>query len=310
MFVSAADLASAQSYPARPVRIIDVFAAGGSTDIVARIVALKLAPALNQSVVVENRPGAGGKVGTEYVTRAAPDGHTLFLGLSIPLAANAALYKLPYDTLADLAPVARVATGAYILVSHPSLPASTVSELIRLAKARPGELNYSSSGSGSGGHLVGELLKSRARINLVHVAYNGVVPALTAVMTGEAGVSLVTVASAAEQIRSRRLKALGITSPHRSRIIPDVPTVAESGLPNFDVVATYAMHGPAGIKPEIVGRLNAELRKIVADDEVRKRFAALGIEPSTSSPEELGAALRDELAKWAKVIKDAGIRVE
>jgi tripartite-type tricarboxylate transporter receptor subunit TctC len=310
VFGALAGVAGAQTYPTRTVRIVDVFAAGGSTDMVARIVAAKLTPALNQPVIVENRPGAGGKVGTEYVTKATPDGHTLFLGLSIPLAANAALYKLPYDTLADLGSVARVATGAYVLVSHPSLPARSVPELVQLAKGRPGELNYSSSGSGSGGHLVGELLKSRGGINLVHVAYNGVVPALTAVMTGEVSVSLITVASAAEQIRSGRLKALGVTSPQRSRIIPDVPTVAESGLAGFDVVATYGVYGPAGIRSDIVGRLNTELRRIVADEDVRKRFATLGIEPSSSSPEELASGLRSELSKWAKVIQVAGIRVE
>lgn len=305
-----ANVAIGQAYPARTVRIVDVFSAGGSTDTVARILAAKLGSSLNQSVIVENRPGAGGKIGTEYVTKAAPDGYTLFLGLSMALSVNAALYKLPYDTLKDIAPIAGVATGAFVMVSHPSLPATSVKELISLAKAHPGAINFSSSGNGSGGHLFGELLKSRADIKITHVPYNGVVPAVTAVMTGEVSIGLITVASGAQQIKSGRLKALGITSPRRSAIMPNVPTIAESGLPGFEIVATYAMYAPAHTPASVISRLNDALQKAVSESDVRERFAALGIEPSPSSPDEVASKLKEDLAKWGVVIRNAGIRVD
>lgn len=307
----ALEYAVAQNYPNRLVRIVDVFSPGGSTDFVGRVLASKLSPSVGQQVIVENRPGAGGRIGTESIAKSPPDGYTLLIGLSTTLAASAGLYpKLPYDVVRDLAPISRVATVAYIAVSHPSLPVKSVKELIALAKARPGQLNYASGGSGSGGHLFAELLKSRAGVDIVHVAYNGILLAITSVISGEVGMAFLTITTAVDQIKAGRLRALGITSPRRSAIVPGVPTISEAGLPGFEIVTTFGVFAPAGTPPEIVGRLNAELQKVIAQSDVRERFAALGMEASASSPEELGSLLRNERVLWIKVIKDAGIRVE
>jgi len=304
-------LAAAQAYPVRTVRIIDVFPPGGSTDVVARVLAGKIGPVLGQTFVIENRPGAGGNLGAELAAKAAADGYTLLIGLSIGLAASATLYpNLPYDALKDFAPVAGVGTSTYLLVAHPSLPVRSVKEMIALARARPGQLHYASAGTASGAHLTGELLRSRTGIDVVHVPYKGGAPSVTAVMSGETAIGYMSVASSVAQVKAGKLRALGIASPQRSAALPDVPTIAESGFPDFEVAPRVGFYVPTGTSPEIVSRLSAELRKAAAAQDVRERFLSVGVEGTSSTAEELGAMLKAEFAKWAKVIKNAGIRAE
>lgn len=303
--------AGAQTYPARTVRIIDVFPPGGSTDVVARVIAAKLSPAFGQSFVIENRPGAAGNLGAEVTAKSAPDGYTLMVGLSIGLAASATLYpNLAYDALRDLAPVARVGTSTYLLVAHPSLPVRSVKELVVLAKSRPGQLHYASAGTASGAHLSGELLKSRSGINLVHVPYKGGAPSVTAVMSGETETGFMSVASSVTQVRAGKLRALAIASARRSSALPDVPTVAESGFPGFDVSPSVGFYAPTGTPADLVTRLSAEMQKAVALADVRERFLSVGVEAAPGPGTELGALLKEEIVKWAKVIKDAGIRAD
>jgi tripartite-type tricarboxylate transporter receptor subunit TctC len=301
--------AAAQNYPSRTVRIVDVFPPGGGTDVVGLVLAAKLSPVFGQSFVVENRPGAAGTIGADSVAKSPPDGYTLFIVTSISLGANTMYAKLPYDTLKDFAPIAKVGSAAYVLVAHPSLPVKSVKELIALAKTRPGQLNYGSAGTGSSTHLAGELLKSRAGIDIVHVPYKGSAPVVIAIVSGETEFGFAAVTSALGQINSGKLRALGVSSLQRNPAMPGVPTVAET-LPGFEAVGHLGIYAPARIPADIVARLNAELQKAVAQSDVRERFAAAGVEPGTSSPDELAAILKNEIAKWSKVIKDAGIRAD
>lgn len=306
---STPQFSAAQSYPTRTVRIIDVFPPGGGTDVVGRVLATKLSQVFGQSFVVENRPGAAGTIGTDSVAKSPPDGYTLFIVTSISLGANTMYPKLPYDILRDFAPIAKVGSAAYVLVAHPSLPVRSVKELIALSNSRRGQLNYASAGTGSSTHLAGELLKSRAGIDIVHVPYKGSAPVVIAIVSGETEFGFAAVTSALAQINSGKLNALGVSSLQRNPVIPSVPTVAET-LPGFEAVGHLGLYAPAHIPADIVARLNAELQKAVAQSEVRERFAAAGVEPATSSPDELGFILKSEIAKWAKVIKDAGIRAD
>ena len=303
--------AAAQTYPNRTIRIIDAFPAGGAADFQARTLAPKLSAALSQPVVVENRPGAGGNVGAEVAAKSPPDGYTLFIGLTSAIAPSVTLYpRLPYDPTKDLMPVSRVGEGVYVFVCHPSLPVKSVKELIALAKSQPGRLNYASSGNGSGPHLAGELFKARTGVVLVHVPYKGGPPSVTGVISGEAEIGFMSVASALAQIKAGKLRALGVTTPKRIAAMSDVPTIAESGVPGYLVVPTFGIYAPAGTSRDIVSLLNAELKKTVEMQDVRERFATQGVEALASSPEELGKVLAAEIALWAKVIKDAGIRVD
>ncbi len=306
---STPQFAAAQSYPTRTVRIIDVFPPGGGTDVVGRVLATKLSQVFGQSFVVENRPGAAGIIGTDSVAKSPPDGYTLFIVTSISLGANTMYSRLPYDILRDFAPIAKVGSAAYVLVAHPSLPVRSVKELIALSNSRRGQLNYASAGTGSSTHLAGELLKSRAGIDIVHVPYKGSAPVVIAIVSGETEFGFAAVTSALAQINSGKLNALGVSSLQRNPVIPSVPTVAET-LPGFEAVGHLGFYAPAHIPVDIVARLNAELQKAVALSEVRERFAAAGVEPATSSPDELGFLLKSEIAKWAKVIKDAGIHAD
>lgn len=309
--VCCAGIAPAQPYPNRPIRIIDAYPAGGAADFLARTVAPKLSANLGQSVVVENRPGAGGNLGADVAAKSPADGYTLFMGLTSALAPSVTLYpKLPYDMVKDFAPVSRVGTGVYAFVCHPSLPVKSVKELIALARARPGQLNYGSSGNGSGPHLAGELFKNKTGVKLVHVPYKGGPPSVTAVISGETELGFMSVASALSQIKAGRMRALGVTSPQRIAALPDVPTVAEAGVPGYEVVPTFGIYTPTATPKEIVALLNAELRKIVALPDVRERFATQGIVASGSTPAELAKVLAAEIELWAKVIKDANIRVD
>src|SRR5688572_21949402 len=264
---------------------------------------------MGQPFVVENRPGAAGTIGLDSVAKAPPDGYTLLIVTSISVGANTMYSKLPYDPLRDFAPIARVGTAAYVLVSHPSLPVKSVKELIALAKARPGQLNYASAGTGSSTHLAGELLKSRAGLDILHVPYKGSAPVVIAIVSGETEFGFSAVTSGLAQIRSGKLRALAISGLQRNPTLPEVPTVAET-IPGFEAVGHLGIYAPARTPADIVARLNSELQKAAGEPDVRERFAAAGVVPSTSTPDELGAILRNEIVKWSKVIKDAGIRAD
>ena len=305
----APQFAFAQSYPARTVRIVDVFPPGGGTDVVGRVLAAKLSASLGQTFVVENRPGAAGTIGLDSVAKSPPDGYTLLIVTSISVGANTMYPKLPYDPVRDFAPIAKVGTAAYVLVSHPSLPVKSVNDLVALAKTRPGQLNYGSAGTGSSTHMAGELLRARAGINTVHVPYKGSAPVVIVIVSGETEFGFAAVTSALAQVQSGRLRALGISSLQRNPALPAVPTVAET-LPGFEAVGHLGFYAPARTPPEVIARLNAELQKAVVQPDARERFAAAGVEPGTSSPEDMGAIIRNEIDKWAKVIRDAGIRAD
>ena len=307
----AASAAQAQAYPNRPVRVIDAFPAGGAGDVIARIMAPRLTEVLGQPVVVENRPGAGGNIGAEFAARAAPDGYTMFMGVTSVLAPSRSLYpKLPYDALRDFAPVSRAGSGAYMLVAHPSLPVRSVKDLVALAKANPGQLKYASGGVGSGQHLAGELFRSRTGTNLTHVAYKGGPPAVIAVTSGESEIGFVTVTSGLGQVSAGRMRALAVTSPKRMAALPNVATIAESGYPGFEITPVFGFYVPVATSKDIVAQLNAAIRKVIDMSEIRERFAAQAVEPAGSTPAELGAILTSEIALWAKVIKAGGIRID
>ena len=310
-FLLAADHLHAQQYPVRPIRIIDAYPPGGASDFLARTVAGKLSGMVGQSVVVENRPGAGGNVGAEVAAKSPPDGYTLFIGLSSALAPSVTLYsKLGYDPVKDLQPVSRLGEGVYVFVSHPSLPARSVRELVALAKAQPGRLNYATAGNGSGPHLAGELFKTKTRTDLVHVPYKGGAPAVTAVISGETALGIMSLTAALPQIQSGKLRPLAVTTARRTPALPNVPTMAEGGVQGYLVVPTFGIYAPAGASRDIVAQLNAHLQKIVAQPDVRERFATQGVEAMASTPEELSKVLSAEIALWAGVIKQAGIRIE
>ena len=308
----AAQDAHAQAYPNRPIRIIEPFPAGGGGDVLLRVLAPKLTAVLGQSIVVDNRPGAGGNIGAELAAKAPPDGYTLFNGVTVVLAPSRSMYsKLPYDVLKDFTPITRLGAGAYALVVHPSLPVRSVKDLVALAKARPGQVNYASAGGvGSGSHLCAELFKQRAGINLVHVAYKGGPPAVAAVVAGETETNFATLTSVLAQVKAGRLRALGVTGTNRSALFPEVPTIAESGYTGFEVTPVFGVYAPTGTPREIVTLLNTELRKILAMEDVRERFASQGVVSGSSTPEELGALMAAEVAHWAKLIKAANIKLD
>jgi tripartite-type tricarboxylate transporter receptor subunit TctC len=312
LFAIAASGAHGQTYPNRPLRIIDPYPAGGQGDVLARIIAPKVSESIGQPVVVENRPGLAGNIGAEVAAKSPPDGYTLFMGTTVALGPSRSLYsKLPYDAIRDFAPVTRVGAGAYVLVVHPSLPVKSVKELVALAKARPGQLDYASAGgAGSGSHLSSELFRQRAGIDLAHVPYKGGPPAVVAVVSGETALGIMTVLAALGQINTGRMRALGVTSLQRMSLLPHVPTIAESGYPGFEVTPVAGLFVPAKTPKDIIARLNTEVRKALDMSDVRERFAAQGVVAGGSTPEELGAILAAEIEKWAKVIKAAGIRVD
>ena len=303
--------ALAQAYPAKTVRLVLPFPPGGGTDVVGRLLAQKLAPALGQQVIVENRAGAGGRIGAELVARSAPDGYTLLLAGSSIMATAPALYaKLPFDMPRDFAPVSLVAYTAYVLVAHPSVPATSVKQLVALAKSRPGRLTYASSGAGGAAHLAGELLSAMAGVKMVHVSYKGSSPGVFSVVAGETDLMFSNTLPVLPQIKNGRLRVLGVTTSQRSALLPEVPTVAESGLKGFEVQQNYAVLAPAGTSREIVLRLNQEIGKAMRTEDARSRLFADGSEAKVSTPEELEKMITAEIAKWTKVIRQAGIREE
>ncbi len=310
-WVSAAGDVTAQTYPTGPIRIITGFPAGGADDILARTIGPKLEAVLGQSVVVDNRPGASGNIGAELAARATPDGQTLFLGASGPLSSSVTLYpKLPYNVVTDLAPVVRIGVLSYVLAANPSLQAASIKELVTLAKAKPGTLNYASAGIGSGTQLAAELFKRLAGVDIVHIPYKGGTALMTAVIAGETQLGVFTITTAAPQIKAGRMRALAVTSPTRSPVLPDVPTMAESGYPEAEVTTTFGLFAPAGTPEQVIAKLNSSVRKILEDKDVQERLIKLGVVVEGGTPGELGAVIAKEIPKWAEVIKAANIRVE
>ena len=312
----AAPAAEAQSrstgsaYPARPIRLVVPFAPGGGNDFLARLVGQKLAESMGQPFVIDNRAGAGGNIATDLVAKSAPDGHTLLLGFIGPFAISPHLEKIAYDPVRDFTAASLLASSYHVLVMHPSVPARSVKELIAVAKARPGEINYASSGSGGNLHLVGELFKTNAGIQLVHVPYKGTGPAAVAVVSGEAQLLFSSITAALPHVASRRLIALAVTSPNRSPLLPEVPTLIESGLRGVDVGSWYALVAPAATPTAIVARLNAEVVKLTARADYRQQLEKQAFEPRTTSPDAFQPFVRAELEKWGRIIKAAGIKPE
>lgn len=300
----------AQSYPNRPVRFIVAFPPGGPVDIVGRTLAQKLREGLGQPVIVDNRAGASGIVGTEITAKAPPDGYTVLVAAST-LAIQATLYsKLPYDTAKDFTAVATLAGAPLMLVTHPSLPVKTVKELIAFARARPGQLNYASPGSGSANHLSGEMLKTMTGIDVVHVPYKGGAPAEADFLGGHVAFMFNTISSALPHVRAGRLRALGVTWARRSSAAPQIPTIAEAGVRGFESGTWYGIIGPAGLPQNIVTRLNAEINKSLEAPDVKERMASLGLEPIIGTPERFAQFIREEIVKWGKVVKDSGARAD
>ena len=299
-----------QDYPAKPIRIVVPSSPGGGTDILARQIAQKLTERWGQQVVVENRPGAGQMIGIELVARAAPDGYTLALTAS-PLALNTVLYKkVPYDPIRDFAPISQIAALPNMVVTHPALPVRTMRELIALAKARPGQLVYASSGIGTGPHLAMELLLSITGAKMEHVPYKGTNPGMIDTMAGQVQVLMSTLLPPLPHIRSGRLRPLAITGAKRVVSLPDVPTVAESGVPGYEVMQWYGFVAPAHTPREVIVKLHAEISNILKSAEVRDKLAADGAEAVGSTPEQFATFIQSEIDKWTKVVKTAGIRVE
>jgi tripartite-type tricarboxylate transporter receptor subunit TctC len=299
-----------EPYPSKPLRLILPFPPGGGTDILGRLLAERLAANLGQPVVTENRGGAGGNVGAEAAARSAPDGYTLVL-VAPSLAISPTLYsKLNYDPVKDFAPIALVASVPNVMITHPAVPANNLQEFIALAKSKPGGMNFGSGGSGTSNHLAGELLNLTAGIKLVHVPYKGVNLAMNGVLAGEVHLAFIGIPVPAPHIKAGRLRALAVLARERSPILPDVPTAAEAGLGNFDVTTWYGILAPAGTPRPIVLRLNAELVKVMRDAEMKERLATMATDPLTSTPEEFGAYIQAEIAKWGDVIRKAGLRAD
>ncbi len=302
--------AMGQDFPNKPIRLIVPFPPGGSTDIVARIIAPTLAQELGQPVVIENRSGATGLVGSELVARAKPDGYTLLMATTSTHSISPHLMKtMPFDAVKDFVPVSNAALLPLILVVHPSVRANSVEELMALAKAKPGNLAYAWSGSGSSLHLAGVLLTTMGSVDLLHVPYKGAAPAVADLLGGQVSAMFDTIPSSLPHMKSGRLRGLAVTSTKRSPVIPDVPTVAESGLPGYEVVPWAGLLAPAGTPKEIVARLNEAMVKVLKLAETKERFLSQGAEPAPSTPEQFGALVKAEYEKWGKVVKDAGVQI-
>ena len=299
------------AYPAKPVRVIVPFPPSGGSDVIARIFAPGLAAALGQPVVIDNRAGANGTVGTELAARAAPDGHTLLFNGSGTLAIHPALYeKLPYDALRDFAPVTLAVLQPHLLVVHPSLPVGSVTQLIALARTQPGKLNYASSGSGSLAHLAGEIFASQAKLDMVHVPYKGAGPSMVDLIAGQVHLVFASSPSAMPHVKTSRLKALAVTTPRRVPSLPELPTVSEAGLKGFQAMGWYGLLAPAGTPPAIVAKLNADMIATLKQPDVRQKLASAGLEVETSTPQGFADFMKAEIAKYSKVVKAANIKVD
>ena len=313
MILAAAALpAAAQTdYPSRPIRMLVPFSPGGASDTAARVVSQQLAPRFGQQIVIENRPGAGGVIGTEIAARATPDGYTLLMGSNTEIVINPNLYKkLPYNTQKDFTPISLVADTPLILVVNPSVPAKSVQELIALAKAKPGVLNYASSGNGSTVQLASEMFKTMAGVNIRHIPFNGSAPAVIQTIAGETQLVFPAMPAALQQARSGKLRALAVTSAKRVAAAPELPTVAESGVPGYEISIWNGLLAPAGTPKPVLDRLHVELLKVLALPEVKQSFANIGAEVITSTPARFAAFIQSDLAKYAKVVKDADVRID
>jgi tripartite-type tricarboxylate transporter receptor subunit TctC len=303
-------VASAQNFPTRPVRVIVPFAPGGSTDVVFRLLAPRITESLGQPLIVDNRPGGGATIGMDLVAKSAADGYTLGVA-NISFGANPSLHaRLPYDTARDFAPVTLVSIVTMVLAVHPSVPARSVRQLIALAKAKPDSLNYSSAGNGSANHLAFERFKVASGTKILHVPYKGGGPAVAAIVSGETSTIFATIPSAIQYFRNGRLVPLGVSSAKRNAALPQVPTVAEAGVPGYEAIEWQGVVVPAGTPGPIIGRLNQAFTRAVALPEMKDRLVAIGADPAGGTPEELGAFIRKELTDWAKVIKESGIRID
>ncbi|MBI4207776.1 MAG: tripartite tricarboxylate transporter substrate binding protein [Betaproteobacteria bacterium] len=302
--------ARATDYPTKPIRMIVPFAPGGGTDIIGRLVAQELGQAWGQTVVVDNRGGAGGTIGTDLAAKSTPDGYTMVL-CSLGLSYAPALYsKLPYDPARDLTPISLVATQPFVYVVIPSLGVNSMKDLIALAKAKPGAIRYGSGGAGGSSHLGTELLRTMTGIEIVHVPYKGTGPALTAMLGGEIQMQLIGISSVVPHMKSGRMRALAVSGAKRSAAAPEVPTVAESGVPGYAFDVWYGMLFPAGTPRAIVGKVNAEINRALKSPALARRFASVGVEPAGTSAEDFATMIRSEIAKWRKVVQSANIRVE
>lgn len=308
--VNAVGTAGAQGYPARAVRVIVPFAPGGGTDILTRIVAPKVSEILGQPLVVDNRPGASGQIGTDLVAKTAPDGYTI-LHVDTSFTSNPSLYsKLPYDPVKDFAPISLLASAPVVLIVHPSVPVTTLKELIALAKARPGELNFATGGAGSATHLGVELFKSAAGIDLIHIPYKGSGPAAAAVLGGQVAMMFGGPSSVKPHVAAGKLRAIAITGEKRNPALPEVPTFVESGLKGVDSGTYWSSLSPASTPKEIIIMLSGAMAKVLRMPDIRQRLVGLAFDPIGSTPEESAANIRSEIAKWAKVVKEAKIRVD
>jgi len=301
----------AQNYPVKPVRLIVPFAAGGNVDITARQIAPGLSELLGQNFIVDNRVGAGGVIGAEAVAKAAPDGYTLMMGSNSTVSVAPSLYpKLAYHPVRDFAPVSLVATTPFVLVVHPSVPVKSVKELIALAKTKSGRLAMASGGTGSSNHLVGELFQSLTGAKFTHVPYKGAGPAGVDLMAGQVDLLFDQLSSSVGPLKSGRIRALAVTSAARTAVFPDIPTMKEAGVADFEVTNITGVLAPAGTSAEIIGRLNAAILKVLGSASVKERFAGLALEPAPSTPEQFSVYIKEDFARWTKVVKDASIKVD
>jgi tripartite-type tricarboxylate transporter receptor subunit TctC len=298
----------AQEYPAKPVRIVDAFAPGGASDVLARIVGQKLTERLGQPFLVDNRAGGGGHIGADHVAKAAPNGYTLLVA-GVPHAIGMTLYKkLPYDMAKDLAPITQMATFPSLIVVHPSLPVRNLKELLALARARPGELNFGAN-PGSPNHLSIELLNTMAKVKMVFIGYKGAAPSVTDAVAGQIQLVSAGIPSVLGHVQGGRLRPIAVTSTSRSPLLPNVPTVSESGVPGYDVTSWYGIFGPVGLPPAVVSKLHAEIGTVLKAPDIGERLAALGAQAAPTTPEELGRIVRDEIKRWAEVVRVSGATV-
>jgi tripartite-type tricarboxylate transporter receptor subunit TctC len=300
----------AQPYPARPVRVVVTFPPGGTPDIYGRVMAVELQKLWSQGVVVENRTGASGTIGTDFVAKSSPDGYTLLFGADAPLTIGPALYaKLPYDPERDFAPIVNVASGPFVLLAHASFPANNVGELIALARAQPGKLSYASSGLGSQQHLAMETVRTMAGIDILHIPYKGFGQGIADVMAGQVPLIFGGITASISFIRGGKLKGIAVTSPQRAKALPDLPAFAES-LPGFDIQAWYGFLAPAGTPPEIVRKIHDDAVSVIKRPDFQERLAKDGIEPVANSPAEFAAQIRADIERWARIVKAAGVKAE
>lgn len=311
LLLAASSSAFPQAYPTKPIRIVVPLSAGGTTDVVMRLISPKLSESLGQQVVIDNRPGAGGNIGANVVAKATPDGYTLLMGTSSSHGTNVTLYsKMPYDAVNDFTPITLVGYVPFIMMVHPSLGVTSVKELIALAKSKPGQINYASSGNGTSSHLGMEMLKTMAGIDLIHIPYKGTAPANQDLLAGHVSIQFDGVPAALPFIRSGKVRGLAVTSPKRISAAPELPTIAESGVPGFEYTAWVGIMAPAGIPREIVARLNTEITRILNLPEIKDRLLALGFEAAPSTPEQFATHIKAEIAKWEKVVKASGARLD